>query len=605
MNRKIDHRWLTAAWAIFLVHAVVFVALAAWSWRKWPDPLIDFGRELYLPWQITRGGVLYRDLASLFGPLSPYVNAFWFVLFGPSLTTLVICNLAIFALCVAGLYRLISSATDRVTAAVATLSTLLLFGFSQYAGVGNYNFVTPYSHEATHGFALMVAMLVCLHESIRTGRGLFRAVAGVCFGLVLLTKPETALAAGAAAVAAFAGEALLNTNARRDVTRRVMVFLAYAGLPPLCFVLYFLQHMTVADAVRSVAGAWTTPNSAAIVSNEFYLRGLGLDDPAANALRTVQVSAGFLLFVGLGAAIAWRAARTEPPPTTAIRLSRIAFVAATILALRTGAFPRALPLIAVAALVVAILIVRSVRNDRGYALRLLPLVSCSACACVLLAKLGLNARIAHYGFYLALPATATGIVLICWMIPYLLDRWGRRPAGAVFRQCAFWAIAAAIAPYLALSHAWYRTKVIPIASGADRFYASTEQWQGQAVRTALERLARLAAPNATLAVLPEGVMLNYLLRRDSPLRVFNMMPPEVLAFGEGGVLRSLEASPPSFVVLVHKDTTEYGYPLFGTDLRYGLQTIEWVRSNYRTVEVIGERPLTESGSGIEILERRD
>ena len=31
---------------------------------------------------------------------------------------------------------------------------------------GNYNFVTPYSHEATHGFALGVAALLCLHYGL-------------------------------------------------------------------------------------------------------------------------------------------------------------------------------------------------------------------------------------------------------------------------------------------------------------------------------------------------------------------------------------------------------------------------------------------------------
>ena len=34
----------------------------AFSWRKWPDPLIDFGRELYTPWRLANGAVLYRDV---------------------------------------------------------------------------------------------------------------------------------------------------------------------------------------------------------------------------------------------------------------------------------------------------------------------------------------------------------------------------------------------------------------------------------------------------------------------------------------------------------------------------------------------------------------
>ncbi len=46
--------------------------LLAVSWRKWPDPLIDFGRELYLPWRISQGAVFGRDVESLYGPLSAY-----------------------------------------------------------------------------------------------------------------------------------------------------------------------------------------------------------------------------------------------------------------------------------------------------------------------------------------------------------------------------------------------------------------------------------------------------------------------------------------------------------------------------------------------------
>ncbi len=89
--------------------------------------LIDFGRELYVPWQIRQGRVLYRDIASLFGPLSSYVNASWFRLFGVSLLTLAICNMAVFAPTISGLHRLVRLSTDRLTANAASLIALLLF----------------------------------------------------------------------------------------------------------------------------------------------------------------------------------------------------------------------------------------------------------------------------------------------------------------------------------------------------------------------------------------------------------------------------------------------------------------------------------------------
>jgi hypothetical protein len=49
-------------------------AMMVWTWQTWADVTIDFGRELYVPWQMTEGKVLYRDIAYFNGPFSPCVN---------------------------------------------------------------------------------------------------------------------------------------------------------------------------------------------------------------------------------------------------------------------------------------------------------------------------------------------------------------------------------------------------------------------------------------------------------------------------------------------------------------------------------------------------
>src|SRR5207249_11701807 len=108
-----DREWFSSPASILAAHVLVFGGLTWLTWRKCLEPLVDFGRELSIPWQITRGKVLYRDIASLFGPLSPYVNALWMRVFGVSLMTIAMCNLAILAAVVAGIYRFIRLSTDR------------------------------------------------------------------------------------------------------------------------------------------------------------------------------------------------------------------------------------------------------------------------------------------------------------------------------------------------------------------------------------------------------------------------------------------------------------------------------------------------------------
>src|SRR5262245_50277561 len=105
-----------AAWSGPLALAALFAALAAWSWDRWADPQIDFGGELYVAWRLASGDVLYRDLALRNGPLSHALNAAWFELFGVSVRTLVLCNLAILGAAQALVWRALRPACGRFAA---------------------------------------------------------------------------------------------------------------------------------------------------------------------------------------------------------------------------------------------------------------------------------------------------------------------------------------------------------------------------------------------------------------------------------------------------------------------------------------------------------
>ena len=179
---------------------IVFGLLTLWSWRRWPDLLVDFGRELYSPWQLAGGKLLYRDVASLFGPFSQYFNAVGFRLFGVSFTTLIVCNMAILAGITAITYRLFAACLNRFTATAVSIVFLAMFGFSEYTIIGNYNFISPYSHETTHGVACALLMIYAFQRWLQRGLLWWAFLAGSCLGISLLTKPEIAMAAAASAV---------------------------------------------------------------------------------------------------------------------------------------------------------------------------------------------------------------------------------------------------------------------------------------------------------------------------------------------------------------------------------------------------------------------
>ena len=109
---------------------------------------------------------------------------------------------------------------------------------------------------------------------------------------------------------------------------------------------------------------------------------------------------------------------------------------------------------------------------------------------------------------------------------------------------------------------------------------------------------------STLLVLPEGSGFNYWTRRRNPSHFNLFLPPEIAAFGEGAMLADLEADPPDFVLLAHRDGREFGVGPFGRDPRNGARLRAWVERRYERVARIGPEPFGDEGFGIVILKAR-
>src|SRR5206468_2859831 len=108
---------------------------------------------------------------------------------GVSLMSLVWMNLAILVAVVLIMHRLCARMSDEFTATTGVCAFLVLLAIGQPGAVGNYNFVTPYSHEMTHGLALSLATILCLTRYMETRKRGWIMASGALVGLVSLTKP--------------------------------------------------------------------------------------------------------------------------------------------------------------------------------------------------------------------------------------------------------------------------------------------------------------------------------------------------------------------------------------------------------------------------------
>jgi hypothetical protein len=259
---------------------------------------------------------------------------------------------------------------------------------------------------------------------------------------------------------------------------------------------------------------------------------------------------------------------------------------------------RALPLIMLALLVTWLVVfIRSLhRSEVDY--QLILRLSMIVFALALLGKMILNARVIHYGFALAMPATLLLVVMLLEWVPAAIDRAGGY--GAAFRGAALGALLVATFAHLFAIDAQTRRRFTTVSAGADAFLADG---RGAFVNKALELLRLYARPDQTLAVFPEGVIVNYLSRHVNPTPYIVFLPLEVTLFGEDMIVASLQTHPPDYAMLVHRDTSEYGVQYFGRD--YGRKIYAWIAANYRPVHQIGAPPLQSGRFGILLLKKND
>jgi hypothetical protein len=597
-----------SAWPGLLVMATVFAALAAISWRKWPDPLIDFGQQLYVPWRLARGAVLYHDVSYVYGCLSVCYHATLFKIFGVSLNVILASNFLILIFLLLLVYRLFLKCAGVWTATTIGLA-LTVLAFSQLLDVGNYNYLCPYSHEEFHGLALAIVMMAGLARWLETGRKPPLALAGVCLGLIFMTKPEVFVGAVAPCVVA-----VLLQCRRVPVPALVnsLLLAAVCGLiPPSVFYLGFRSEMNSADALGAVCGAWLPLLHSTGLQIPIYRAMTGMDAPLHHIGQALVEFGVLAVAVGL---CAWRLSRPTLKPLEQL----ILFVVAGGLSINYGwqKSGHVLPLLVVLA---ALLwwreqCVKSEIGNRKSEIGILWL----AFSFFLLAKLGFNPRLSHYGVFLAMPAFLSAIYLLLHLLPRFLASGKWQVASDTIPHhlspvtCHLSPFCVAMLIFLLAglgrlaiqSALFYRDKDFTLGSGGDRMVAFDPKIDptGAAMASAVAWIETRTAPTNTLAVLPEGVMLNYLTRRDNPTP-YVVFAFEVWAYGEQHMLAAYEKNPPDYIVLVQRDSSEYGVPYFGRQKGFGLDVMEWVRRNYQPVELIGAEPLQSGAFGIKILKR--
>ena len=571
------------------------------SWRKWPDPLIDFGNNLYTAWRLSNGAVLYRDVVVDYGPLSQIFDGLLFKVFGPGMMVLVFANLVVFSAIASLIYFFFRKAWGPLSAFVAVAIFIAVFAFPQSLVLGNYNYLTPYSEETVHGFLICLILLVVLWRWI-TKPSLARTfLAGFLFGLTIILKPEFMLANGAMIFAAVL--AMRCHHDRYPDPSAVFGGIIGAVLPSVAFAVYFLQFFDWKAALAFSSHAWLSTTQ--LSGDMAQMRFSGFDRPWLNLGREAVASVMAAVFLAVIIVVSWisdRKIRTRPQAFGLAAGLLVIVGASSCFAIDWRNVGHCLVGITAGYVILCGAAIYRIGADKiSDAQRRRWLIAVLALA--LLSRMILNARIYQYGYY---QAALAAILVPSVLLGELPDRLNLQRRGRLFIILGCVALfLPGVVRAVAQSQNLLRLKTAPVASDRDMFYAYPTSISPQAEIVDRTAMAIRDKPEVrSLLVLPEGAMINYLARRPSPIAPLYFYAGVTENGGEEEVVSELTQHPPDLVVVISRDLREYGIRRYGERSGAGKAIVEWVGQNYETIGRAGGDPFEFSQNGALMLQRK-
>ncbi len=529
------------------------------------------------------------------------MNAAVFALAGPGIMKLVAFNLIVYAGLVVSAYVALKRGWGRLSAWSGCAFFISVFSFLQLTSVGNYNYATPYSHEAVHGLLACLGLVLVLGRWRQTGSVALAASAGLLVGVTAVLKVECLVAA----CALTALTSVLNWRDGRGLGLcTVVAYLSASVMPVLAFTLLFAGHMPWMDAFRTAGQAvFNALQHSRFVAEKVQLTFSGFDEPLKHLGQHAFATALAALLVAVILAGSWLAGRelelVEGWRWLGWAAAATMIGAAAEVGWLAGASEPGFALLGLALAVAGIAgwnWEKSRRRGATYATAEARLLL-AAVGVLMMLRMLLFGRVYHYGFY---QAAVAGMVVTASLVgdwPRVVSsRQGRRIA-----MVSALALVSALAARLVFRSAdTLSLRTLAVGRGTDRMihYPANREGMGELTRVAADFAERSVAPDEKLLVLPEGIMVNYLARRFTPLATTHFFAGALSGGREAELVKALAQAPPAWVLVVSRDLREYGVERYGESPGHGELLLSWVLANYTLVGSLGGDPLDVSQRGV-------
>jgi len=150
-------------------------------------PVTDIGRELFLPEQILKGYVPYKDITLIYFPFAYYINAFVYKIFGVSVNSLIIWQTILCIIFMIMFYLLSRGFLNR---RISLLLSLLVIFSCIFNKLTLFSYIFPYSYATVYGIFGFFASAFCFVKLFKTNNIKYVYLAALASGFSISCKME-------------------------------------------------------------------------------------------------------------------------------------------------------------------------------------------------------------------------------------------------------------------------------------------------------------------------------------------------------------------------------------------------------------------------------
>lgn len=536
--------------------------------------IIDTGREFYIPMQMLKGQVLYKDIFNIYGPLSYQFNELLFSIFGQKILTLYWAGIINSFIILMTVYFLSREFLDKFFSLLITLFVM----FSCVFGADLFNYNLPYSYAMVYALSSFLLSLLFLIKYIKEDKNIFLYLSSLFAGISIANKYDFVFYLILIIYTAYFIKHL-------KIQKLFIAGLFLSAVPVCSFVILFFKGVDLGVLKHTVylyLKMSETPSMHYFYSN-FSGTYLNLSIMAA-------MSVSFILFCILCLFLSTNMLVTQKIQNKSLKV--IIYTIYFLISLICGfiLFVKPFALLPLINFLLLIIFSKFIFNNK-------PLLILMLSAFLSSFKGFFNLSMYTYGIFI-IPLIL--ISILSFIFCYLKSKDNGEKVYTALYRCIVIILCSYIFIFGLVNFMKVQKRDFLLETSKGNIYVNSALYDVH--KKVVDYILIHTKKNDRIIILPETPMINFLTDRDSDNFYNSLIPLYIETFGEANIISHFKKTKPEYFIFTNRSTEDYGKKFFCKD--YSQDLCGYILKNY-VADNKNHIYLQDNNYKFEIFKRKD